>query len=255
MNSIAKLPALLKREILEHRNLWKVPAILIGISALVKLSLMVGNLSFDLEVPKQLELDSAIDSALDTVIASSLNSMNYVIMMVMFIVSIFYALSCLFNERQDESVLFWRSLPISDSLTVASKLTIALVVVPLVIVLSQAVVAMIFFGVDAFEYLSTYYSSSLALLVKVILWSMLPVIAWCVFCSSVATKNPFLMAFIAPIILILVDKLFLDGVISQTFIINRLTGISDYTLMPLIWGLVFSGVCIALTISKRSQRI
>ena len=60
---------------------------------------------------------------------------------------------------------------------------------------------------------------------------------------------------IAPIILILVDKLFLDGVISQTFIINRLTGISDYTTMPLIWGLVFSGVCIALTITKRSQRI
>ncbi|MEM7360102.1 MAG: hypothetical protein AAF431_13455 [Pseudomonadota bacterium] len=255
MTAITKLPALLKREVLEHKNLWKVPAILIGISALVKLSLMVGNLSFDFEVPKQLELDNTIDTALDSVIATSLNSMNYMIMMVMFIVAIFYALACLFNERQDESVLFWRSLPISDSLTVASKLIIALAVIPVVIVLSQAVVALIFFGADAFEYLGTYYSSSLALLVKVILWSMLPVIAWCVFCSSVASKNPFLMAFIAPIILILVDKLFLDGVISQTFIINRLTGISDYTTMPLIWGLVFSGVCIALTITKRSQRI
>lgn len=87
-----------------------------------------------------------------------------------------------------------------------------------------------------------------------ILWSLLPVIAWCVFCSQVAKKNPFLLAFIAPIILILIDKLFLNGAISQTFVINRLTGVSDYNMTTLIFGLIFSAVCIALAIAKRSQR-
>lgn len=136
--------ALLKREILEHKNIWRVPMVLIVIAVLVKLSLSVGNLSVNINVPDQLQLDEVIGSALDGVVAQALNSMNYIIILVMFVVSAFYALSCLFNERQDESVLFWRSLPISDHMTVASKLVIALIVVPIVIVLCQTVMAVIF---------------------------------------------------------------------------------------------------------------
>jgi len=246
--------ALLKREILEHKNIWRVPAVLIGIALLVKLSLSVGNLSVNIDVPDQLQLDETIDSALDVVVAQALNSMNYLIALVMFVVSIFYALSCLYNERQDESVLFWRSLPISDQMTVASKLIVAIVLVPIVIVLCQTIVAVIFFYVQAFEYLSTYFANSLSNLIKMILWSLVPVIAWCMFCSQVAKKNPFLLAFIAPIILILIDKLFLNGAISQTFVINRLTGVSDYNTTTLMFGLLFSAVCIVLAIAKRSQR-
>lgn len=246
--------ALLKREILEHKNIWRVPLVLIVIAVLVKLSLSVGNLSINLDVPDQLQLDGAINSALDGVVASALNSMNYLIALVMFVVSIFYALSCLYNERQDESVLFWRSLPISDGLTIASKLIVALILIPIVIVLSQTIVAVVFFDVQAFEYLSTYYSYSFNGLLKMILWSLVPIIAWCVLCSQVAKKNPFLLAFIAPIILILIDKLFLNGAISQTFVINRLTGVSDYNITTFVYGLIFSAICISLAIAKRKQR-
>jgi len=52
--------ALLKREILEHKNIWRVPAVLIGIALLVKLSLSVGNLSVNIDVPDQLQLDETI---------------------------------------------------------------------------------------------------------------------------------------------------------------------------------------------------
>lgn len=246
--------ALLKREILEHKNIWRVPVVLIVIAVLVKLSLSVGNLSINLDIPDQLQLDEALNSALDGVVASALNSMNYLIALVMFVVSIFYALSCLYNERQDESVLFWRSLPISDGVTVASKLLVALILIPIIIVLSQTIVAVVFFDVQAFEYLSTYYSYSFNGLLKMILWSLVPVIAWCVLCSQVAKKNPFLLAFIAPIILILIDKLFLNGAISQTFVINRLTGVSDYSVTTFVYGLIFSAICISLAIAKRSQR-
>lgn len=250
-----KLPALVRREILEHRNLWRVPLILIGIAVLVKVSLSIGNLSININLPEQLQLDEKVDSAVDVVVAKALNSMNYMIMWVMFLVSIFYALSCLFNERQDQSVLFWRSLPISDGLTVASKLLVALVLVPLVVIACQAVVAVVFFDVDSVAYLSNYYGSSLSVLFKILLWSMVPIIAWCVFCSEVASKNPFLLAFVAPVILILIDKLFLSGVVSQTFVINRLYGVSQYSGAALMWGLLFSGACIAATIVKRGQRI
>ena len=252
---IQKLPALLKREILEHRNIWRLPVILIGIAVLVRLSLVFGNLSVDIDVPEQFQLDDQIDSIVDGVIARALGSMNHIIMLTMFVVAIFYSLSCLYNERQDQSVLFWRSLPISDGLTIASKLIIALLVIPLVIVVCQTIVSFIFLDVQAFQYLSHYFGTSLSALGKILLWSMLPTIAWCLLCSEIAQKNPFLLAFVAPIMLILVDKLFLNGVISDTLVINRVAGFRDYTLMPLVWGLAFSVVCISLAIVKRSERI
>lgn len=249
------LIALVKREVLEHKNIWRVPLILIGLSLLVKLSLLFGNLAFDVNVPEQFQLDDEIDSVVSGVIGKALSVMNYIIMLTMFVVAIFYALTCLYNERQDQSVLFWRSLPISDTLTVASKWLVALLLIPIAIIVCQAIVAILLLGGDSINFLANYYSGSLLSLSKSILWSLLPVIAWCVFCSEVASKNPFLLALIAPVVLILVDKLFLNGALSQLFLINRLTGVSDYTPMLLLSGLVFAGVCFAVTVTKRSQRI
>ena len=250
-----KFLALLKREILEHKNIWRMPIILIGIAVLVKLSLTVGNLTFDIDIPSELQLDDTIDSALTGVIAKSLNGMNFIIMLVMFLVAVFYALSCLYNERQDESVLFWRSLPISDTMTVASKLVIALLVIPAMVIICQVIVSVIFLGTHSLDYLSVYFVNSLPLLAKTLVWSLLPTVAWCMLCSEISKKNPFMLAFIAPILVILVDKLFLNGLLSQHLIINRLGGTDSYSFMPLVWGTVVSVVCIVLTIVKRSQRI
>ena len=55
-----------------------------------------------------------------------------VIMMAAFIVSIFYSLETLHGERRDRSILFWKSLPVSDLTTVLSKASIPLIVLPLV---------------------------------------------------------------------------------------------------------------------------
>src|SRR5260370_40219185 len=49
-----------------------------------------------------------------------------------FIVGAFYALDALYGERRDRSILFWKSLPVSDRTTVLAKITIPLVIVPLV---------------------------------------------------------------------------------------------------------------------------
>src|SRR6266852_1942355 len=48
-----------------------------------------------------------------------------------FIVGVFYCLDALHGERRDRSILFWKSLPVSDRTTVLSKVTIPLVVLPL----------------------------------------------------------------------------------------------------------------------------
>src|SRR5213079_2186312 len=49
-----------------------------------------------------------------------------------FIVGVFYCLDALYGERRDRSILFWKSLPVSDRTTLLSKATIPLVILPLV---------------------------------------------------------------------------------------------------------------------------
>jgi ABC-2 type transport system permease protein len=54
------------------------------------------------------------------------------IMMTAVVVGAFYCVDALFSERRDRSILFWKSLPVSDFTTVLSKAAIPLVVLPLV---------------------------------------------------------------------------------------------------------------------------
>ncbi|MGA8621161.1 MAG: ABC transporter permease [Candidatus Sulfotelmatobacter sp.] len=51
-----------------------------------------------------------------------------------FLVGIFYSLDALHGERRDRSILFWKSLPVSDLTTVLSKASVPLVVLPLLVV-------------------------------------------------------------------------------------------------------------------------
>jgi len=53
------------------------------------------------------------------------------IMVTTFVVGIFYSLDALHGERRDRSILFWKSLPVSDLTTVLSKASIPIVVLPL----------------------------------------------------------------------------------------------------------------------------
>ena len=54
-----------------------------------------------------------------------------VLMLTAIIVSVFYCLDALHSERRDRSILFWKSLPVSDVTTVLAKASIPLIVVPL----------------------------------------------------------------------------------------------------------------------------
>jgi len=54
------------------------------------------------------------------------------IMVTALVVGAFYCVDALYSERRDRSILFWKSLPVSDLTTVLSKASIPLVVLPLV---------------------------------------------------------------------------------------------------------------------------
>ncbi|MFC1720002.1 hypothetical protein ACFL00_02535, partial [Pseudomonadota bacterium] len=67
--------------------------------------------------------------------------------MVLAFVVFFYLLGALYDDRKDRSILFWKSLPASDTLTIASKLLSAMVLAPLIFwvifILTQIVMAVI----------------------------------------------------------------------------------------------------------------
>jgi ABC-2 type transport system permease protein len=50
------------------------------------------------------------------------------------VVSVFYCLDALHGERRDRSILFWKSLPVSDATTVLAKASIPLIILPLLTV-------------------------------------------------------------------------------------------------------------------------
>jgi ABC-2 type transport system permease protein len=64
---------------------------------------------------------------------------GWLLLMTAFLVGVFYSLDALYGERRDRSILFWKSLPVSDVTTVLSKASIPLVVLPVLVVVITVV--------------------------------------------------------------------------------------------------------------------
>jgi ABC-2 type transport system permease protein len=133
---------------------------------------------------------------------------------VMAIVVFFYCLGCLFDERKDRSVLFWKSLPISDQETVLSKLAMALVGAPLLtlafgiatsfIVLLITLAAAGVSGLSlagVFATAATYLAPfQVAALIPVYVVWALPTAGWLMMVSSWARTKVFLWAVGVPVL-------------------------------------------------------
>lgn len=127
----------------------------------------------------------------------------------------FYFLGCLYDERKDRSVLFWKSLPISDRDTVLSKLVTGLVVAPLIAaalglltMIGFGLIASLFIGINGANPFTLYWSQldPLVLLGSMLSWIpiyalwALPTAGWLMLCSAWAKKVPFLWAVALPLV-------------------------------------------------------
>src|SRR5437667_461904 len=126
-----------------------------------------------------------------------------------FIVGVFYCLDALQGERRDRSILFWKSLPVSDLTTVLSKATIPLVVLPLLtftitvamqlimLLLSSAVLLGSGLNVATLWTQLSFVQMSLLLLYHLVtihaLWPA-PIYAWLLLVSGWARRAAFLWA-------------------------------------------------------------
>ena len=150
------LLTLVRRELWEHRALWLAPLV---VAALLALVAAIGRVHID--------LDEAPDLTSESQRVALFSIIQFVLAIPLYLVAVFvgsyYLLDCLYAERKDRSILFWKSLPVSDGLTVCSKLLVALVVMP--------------FGVFALALLAhLVYTAILG--ARVSLGSLPPVLSW-----------------------------------------------------------------------------
>jgi ABC-2 type transport system permease protein len=207
-----------------------------------------------------------------------------------FIIGIFYSLDALYGERRDRSILFWKSLPVSDLTTVLSKITIPIVILPLLsfaiavitqwlmLLLSSLVLLGSGLSLATLWSQSSLFHMSLALLYHMVtvhgLWYA-PFYAWLLLVSAWAPRAPVLWAAVPPFVIWAVEKITFNTSYFLSMLKHRLMGPESSTasrggtLMdalagltpaqffsrPGLWiGLAIAGVFLAAAVRLRRYR-
>ncbi|MET0655286.1 MAG: ABC transporter permease [Pseudoxanthomonas sp.] len=136
-------------------------------------------------------------------------------LVVLAFVVFFYALGSLYDDRRDRSVLFWKSLPVSDTRMVLSKAAWALLLAPVVAVAVGILIGVVLWIISALtltvnglgagtavftdSHPARIIGGVLASLPVYIMWA-LPTVGWLMLCSSWARSKPFLWAVLLPVL-------------------------------------------------------
>jgi len=116
-----------RRELWENRSIYIAP---LAVAAFVQFGFMISTIGMPARRRAVLMLDPAQQRA---TIGMPYDVAATMLIVIAMIVGAFYCLDALHGERRDRSILFWKSLPVSDRTTVLSKASIPLVVLPLLI--------------------------------------------------------------------------------------------------------------------------
>lgn len=151
---------------------------------------------------------------------------------------VFTALGSLYDERKDNSILFWKSMPVSDLQTILAKLLTVTLVIPFVAIGFMLIFQIFLLIIGSFATIGTEYSawdllwssSNLPVLllnefVIALMYSLwaLPVFAWFMLASVLAKRTPLLLAIIPVALAGLIERLFNESHYLFDFIGNRLS--------------------------------
>ena len=204
-----------QRELWENRSIYLAPLIAAGL-------FLFAFLISTTHLPHSMTTVMALDAAHQRAeISKPFNIAAGVILFSSFLVGIFYCLDALHGERRDRSILFWKSLPVSDLTAVLAKASIPLAVLPalvfaiilatqlIMLLVSTAVLGMT--GVSAHTLWTQvrFGESSLALLyclAAMTLWHA-PIYGWLLLVSGWAQRTAFLWAFLPPLGICILEKI------------------------------------------------
>ena len=191
-----------RRELWENRSVYLGP---LGVACVVQFGALISTLLLPHRMPRILAADPAKQHQ---TLTGPYSAIAGFLIVTAFLVGVFYCLDALHGERRDRSILFWKSLPVSDRTTVLSKASIPLVVLPAYIFLIAIAAQLIVLAVSTMVLIGNgpglalvwsnvkFVQSSMALLyglVAIALWHA-PVYAWLLLISGWAKRAPFLWA-------------------------------------------------------------
>ena len=281
INTTRPFLTLVRRELWEHGSLvWAPLAMALTIVVVSLVSVMVKT-SVDIDLGEDRPLPELFGDAEKQRGIFSLVMAGLVLpqLLVAFVVVFFYLLDCLFTERRDRSILFWKSLPVSDAKTVLSKLFVALVAVPLWSWVLSLVVGLVVFGVLAAQvsgtpaaglgtwHGGTWLTVQAAMLGKMAIAALwyLPVAGWLLLVSVLAKRAPFLWATLPFLVISLAERITLGSNEVGALVAQRLFGfreevslIGEFPLLasPGLWIGVAVGAALvyaAIRVRRRSD--
>ena len=218
---IAHQLALIKREIWEHRSIWMTPAI---IALVISVAILTGQMSIS-AYGEHVDIAIAGASNVDVVhrrvaIMAALGAITGIFAAGAGILMIFYSLDSLYSERKDKSILFWRSLPVTDAETVISKLLTATLMIPIaalagafathLVFMTMSSVWLMIEGGDAGHLIWSsapifdVWGAAILTAIATTIW-MSPFIGWFFFVSAYTRRMPLLLALLPLIILPLME--------------------------------------------------
>jgi ABC-2 type transport system permease protein len=203
-----------RRELWENRSIYIAPLAVAGLG-------LFGFLISLIHPPKGNGTGlTAIDPSFQPIaLAMPYSHAAMLLLLTAVIAVIFYSLDALYGERRDRSILFWKSLPVSDLTTVLAKASIPLVVLPLVVfaiavavqltMLLLSVAALLISGgsvATLWRQLPLFQLQAVLLytLAVITLWYA-PVYAWLLLISAWARRTTFLWAVLPPLAIALVE--------------------------------------------------
>ena len=268
-----------RRELWENRSIYIAP---LAVAAVV----MVGFLISLIGLPRSVRALPALDPAHQReAVAMPYDFAAGLIMGTALIVGVFYSLEALHGERRDRSILFWKSLPVSDLTTVLSKVTVPLVVLPLlsfaIIVVTQFIMLLISTAVllprglaaTTWANFNLFQQSLIVLygLVAIALWHA-PIYGWALLVSGWVRRATFLWAILPLLAISFFEKITFNTSHFASMLKDRVLGFAPeafafhahavpqltpgrYLSTPGLWlGLVFAAVFIAAAIRLRRYR-
>jgi len=220
----------LQREFWENRSLYLAP---LGFAALFLLASSFTTIHLHEMVSEALALEPARRHAR---IAAPYDQLGGLAMGILMLVGVFYCVEALQRERRDRSILFWKSLPVSDLMTVLTKASIPLVVLPVLVfaitfatqaimVLAASTVLLVR-GQDVSAYWAevSLFRSGFLLLYHLItvhaLWAA-PIFGWLFLVSAWARRSALLWAFLPPVAIAALEKLWFNTAHFASFLGRR----------------------------------
>jgi len=235
---IANQLALLKREVWEHRSIYITPLAIASIVTLGTLAMLLfaGGFAKELDVAIFGAQNIAGDAERQAALTGFFVGTSGVFLLAAMVLTIFYTLDSLYAERKDKSILFWRSMPVTDAEAVVSKLITAIVVIPLVTVatvIATHIVNLIVTslwvsakGANAGHLiwgsvpLVDNWVAALIVTLASAIW-MSPFIGWFLFVSAFTKRSPLLMAFMPLVLIPIIEFIFLRSSFFADAVFSR----------------------------------